>query len=75
VAGPAIPFSTWLDDGLTSGYSCAVNCNNGGIYSFHPGGAHVLFGDGGVRFLAEDASGDFARSLATRDGGEEVNLP
>lgn len=75
VAGPAIPFMTWLDDGVTAGYACAVNCNNGGIYSFHPGGAHILFGDGSVRFLSQSTSGDLARSLGTRDGGEVVNQP
>jgi prepilin-type N-terminal cleavage/methylation domain-containing protein len=75
VAGPAIPFYTWLDDGQTAGYSCAVNCNNAGLYSFHPSGAHVLLGDGGVRFLTVSTDADLARSLGTRDGGEVVALP
>ncbi|MCZ2343299.1 MAG: DUF1559 domain-containing protein [Bacteroidales bacterium] len=75
VAGPAIPFYTWLDDGTTAGYACAVNCNNGSIYSFHPSGAHVLFGDGGVRFLTASTDANLARCLGTRDGGEVVTLP
>src|SRR5262249_38263555 len=34
-----------------------INCNNGNeIYSFHPGGATFLFGDGAVRFLRQDIS-------------------
>ncbi len=75
VAGPSIPFSTWLDDGMTAGFSCAVNCNNGGLYSFHTGGAQVLFGDGGVRFLAAGIDANLARCLGTRDGGEVATLP
>jgi prepilin-type N-terminal cleavage/methylation domain-containing protein/prepilin-type processing-associated H-X9-DG protein len=53
---------------------CAINCTNDReIYSFHPGGANVLFADGSVRLL--DASIDIRvlAGLVTRDGGEVVS--
>ena len=34
---------------------CTVNCNNRwNLYSFHTGGAHMLMGDGSVRFVSEN---------------------
>ncbi len=48
-----------------------VNCNNGNeIFSFHPGGANYLMGDGAVKFLAEDLAGPTFVALYTRAGGE-----
>jgi prepilin-type processing-associated H-X9-DG protein len=36
---------------------CAVNCQNGeDLYSFHPGGANVLMGDGSVHMLNSNIS-------------------
>ncbi len=38
---------------------CVINCTNlfdYGMYGFHPGGAHVLMGDGTVKFLAQNMS-------------------
>jgi len=73
IAGAATTVNTYLDDGTTAGYACAVNCNNRGAYSFHTGGAQMLYGDGSVRLLSTSTSGDMIRSLATRDGGEVVS--
>ncbi|MBT6153114.1 MAG: DUF1559 domain-containing protein [Planctomycetaceae bacterium] len=41
--------------------------------SFHTGGAHMLFGDGAVKFLSENISMTIYRSLSTRAGGEIVS--
>jgi prepilin-type processing-associated H-X9-DG protein/prepilin-type N-terminal cleavage/methylation domain-containing protein len=61
-------------DGLTQPGPCTINCtNNKGIYSFHPGGANVLFADGSVRFLRESINIVTLAALATRNGGEVIN--
>jgi prepilin-type processing-associated H-X9-DG protein len=44
------------------------------FWSLHPGGAHFLFADGSVRFLAYSAD-PILPALATRAGGEIVELP
>jgi prepilin-type N-terminal cleavage/methylation domain-containing protein/prepilin-type processing-associated H-X9-DG protein len=46
---------------------------NDEIYSVHPGGANILFGDGSVRFLKEGLSVVVQRSLITPAGGEVVS--
>jgi prepilin-type processing-associated H-X9-DG protein len=67
-------------DSATGTYSnaksgpCAINCSNvEGVYSFHPGGAQAVFGDGSVRFLRQGISTRLFARLVTRAGGEEVN--
>ena len=40
--------------------------------SHHAGGAHVLLGDGSVRFLSENIDTELHRNLHSRDGGEVV---
>jgi prepilin-type N-terminal cleavage/methylation domain-containing protein/prepilin-type processing-associated H-X9-DG protein len=53
---------------------CAINCtNHREIYSFHPGGANLLFADGSVRFLKADIGIRVLAALATRAGGEVVS--
>jgi prepilin-type N-terminal cleavage/methylation domain-containing protein/prepilin-type processing-associated H-X9-DG protein len=44
-----------------------------GLFSFHPGGAHVAMGDGAVRFLFAAAEADVVIALVTRDGGETMD--
>jgi prepilin-type N-terminal cleavage/methylation domain-containing protein/prepilin-type processing-associated H-X9-DG protein len=52
----------------------AVNVyNENGLYSFHVGGAHVLMGDGSVRFLSENISSIVLAALITRDGNEPIS--
>jgi prepilin-type processing-associated H-X9-DG protein len=45
---------------------------SGQPYSFHSGGAHALFGDGSVHFLADDIAPGVIASLVTRAGGEVI---
>lgn len=51
--------------------SCPMNCTNDSeIYSFHPGGAMFVFGDGSVRFIAKTVNGPTLVALLTRDRGD-----
>jgi prepilin-type N-terminal cleavage/methylation domain-containing protein/prepilin-type processing-associated H-X9-DG protein len=50
------------------------DCDAFHFWSRHPGGAHFLFCDGSVRFLAYSAD-PLMPALATRAGGEAVALP
>jgi prepilin-type processing-associated H-X9-DG protein len=51
--------------------------NNAGandeIFSYHPGGANILFGDGSVRFLKETTGVVILRNLVTASGGEVLS--
>ena len=51
--------------------------NNAGandeIFSYHPGGANVLFGDGHVQFLKESIGVVTLRQLITLSGGEVIS--
>jgi prepilin-type processing-associated H-X9-DG protein len=62
-----------LFDGVTSPGPCMINCTNapgGGIYSFHPGGAHILFCDGSVRFVRASIEQYVVYAIFTRSNGE-----
>jgi prepilin-type N-terminal cleavage/methylation domain-containing protein len=62
-------------DGGTQWGPCAINCTNiHEVYSFHPHGAHVVFGDGRVALLKENISIKVLAALVTRAGGEIVNI-
>ena len=55
---------------------CMINAtSNNEIYSWHTGGANVLFGDGSVRFLSQSTTAATIVALVTRAGGEVVTLP
>ncbi|MBS0205733.1 MAG: DUF1559 domain-containing protein [Planctomycetes bacterium] len=43
-----------------------------GLSSSHVGGAHVLMGDGSVRFISQNINTAVLEGLATRDGGEQL---
>jgi type II secretory pathway pseudopilin PulG len=44
--------------------------NRGGLYSFHPGGAHAALADGSIRFIDEATDPHVIAAMATRAGGE-----
>jgi prepilin-type processing-associated H-X9-DG protein len=57
--------------GYTCGKQRLINCTNiGEIYSFHPGGATFLYGDGGVKFESEEMAISVFVNRFTRAGGE-----
>jgi hypothetical protein len=63
-------------DGSTSPGSCPINCtNNNEIYAFHPGGAHMLLGDGAVRLIPDTTSIRIIGRLLTRAAGEPLQVP
>jgi prepilin-type processing-associated H-X9-DG protein/prepilin-type N-terminal cleavage/methylation domain-containing protein len=49
-------------------------CDRFHLWSLHTGGANFLFADGSVRFLSYSAE-PIVLALASRDGGEVVELP
>ncbi|MEX2174795.1 MAG: DUF1559 domain-containing protein [Pirellulaceae bacterium] len=60
-------------DGLISPGPCSINCSNqpgAGVYSFHPGGAHMLFADGSVRLMKEGLDQFVLYAILTRGSGE-----
>jgi len=60
-------------DGTAFFGQCAVNCTNDReVYSFHSGGANVVFADGSTRFLRADIGIRVFAALVTRAGGEVV---
>jgi prepilin-type processing-associated H-X9-DG protein len=53
---------------------CALNCTNQQeIYSFHAGGANIVFADSSVRFLKADIDIRTLAALVTRAGDEVVS--
>jgi prepilin-type N-terminal cleavage/methylation domain-containing protein/prepilin-type processing-associated H-X9-DG protein len=47
--------------------------NNQGLFSFHPGGINVLFGDGSVRFLKESINVVVLRGVTSLKAGEVIS--
>jgi len=68
------PTCPWATGAPSAYYSSANNCGpNDEIFSFHTGGANVVFADGHVVFLRDSLSSIMVRYLVTRDGGETVD--
>lgn len=64
-----------LTPNTTSCYAPALGLWTTGIFSAaspHPGGVHLLLGDGHVRFIANEIDVTIWRSLGSRNGGEVV---
>ncbi|MCI0456757.1 MAG: DUF1559 domain-containing protein [Gemmataceae bacterium] len=62
-------------DGTTKPGRCAINCNNEDVYSFHPGGANALFGDGAVKWVSASIDVKEFVNMVTRIGGEVISVP
>jgi prepilin-type N-terminal cleavage/methylation domain-containing protein/prepilin-type processing-associated H-X9-DG protein len=57
----------------TCNWKLVNNCGaNDEIFSFHPGGANILMGDGSVRFLRETTTPVVVASMVSRSGGEVI---
>jgi prepilin-type processing-associated H-X9-DG protein len=68
----AIHGASWTGSSLPG--PCAVNCTNSNeIYSFHSGGANVLFADCSARFLSADTSIRTLGRMVTRNGREPTD--
>ena len=53
--------------------TAVMNCDNyKGVYSFHPGGCNIVFGDGSVQFIKDDVSADTFVSLITRGAADQT---
>jgi prepilin-type N-terminal cleavage/methylation domain-containing protein/prepilin-type processing-associated H-X9-DG protein len=81
-AGWGDPFNgeNWFagsqNNGVASPGPCIINCTNEsgrGLYSFHTNGAHVLMGDGSVRFLSQSFSARNVAFMVTRQKGEVIS--
>jgi prepilin-type N-terminal cleavage/methylation domain-containing protein/prepilin-type processing-associated H-X9-DG protein len=63
--------------GATDGNGIALKGNNAGandeIFSYHPGGANVLMGDGSVKYLKESTNALVLRKLVTLSGNEVIS--
>lgn len=54
--------------------ACALNCTNQGeIYAFHTGGAHVVLGDASTQFLSANVTLRVLQMLCARGDGETVS--
>ena len=61
-------------DGIRGRGTCLINCTtNNEIYSFHPGGANMLFADGSVHFFKETMDPRIVVAMISRAGGEIVS--
>ena len=61
---------TCPDGSATAGNNAGANDE---IFSFHPGGANCLFGDGSVKFMKDSTNLVVLRSIVTLSGGEVVS--
>jgi prepilin-type processing-associated H-X9-DG protein len=69
---PSLQLTGSPADGSTGNGPCMINCRNTQTYSFHIGGAHMLFGDGSVRFAKASITADVMAAIVTREGGEAL---
>lgn len=69
----AIPMHGISPDGLNCPVPCPINCtNNNEVYSFHRGGANILFVDGAVRLINQGIDVNTYASMITIEGKEVI---
>jgi prepilin-type processing-associated H-X9-DG protein len=65
-----------MNDQAAYGGTCTTGCIGAGandeIFSYHPGGANVLMGDGSVKFLKDGTNPVVLRGLVTYQGREVI---
>jgi prepilin-type N-terminal cleavage/methylation domain-containing protein/prepilin-type processing-associated H-X9-DG protein len=61
-----------VEGGCFGKSNCYITGVNNPLNSAHPGGVHVLMGDGSVQFLGENMALSILAMLATRDDGQVV---
>jgi prepilin-type processing-associated H-X9-DG protein len=64
------PNNRWWDCGINSS---AFAQSHNAARSYHPGGVHVAFADGSVKFIKDSVSINPWRALGTRSGGEAIS--
>ncbi len=62
--------SPFLTTGTTAGNNAGANDE---LFSYHPGGVNVLFGDGSVKFIKDTINVIALRGIVTASGGEVVS--
>ena len=62
--------SPYQATGITAGNNAGANDE---IFSYHPGGANVLMGDGSVRYLKDTVNPVTLRALISLNGGEVIS--
>jgi prepilin-type N-terminal cleavage/methylation domain-containing protein/prepilin-type processing-associated H-X9-DG protein len=70
---PMYEVTSWTNPpsaGVTFGNNAGANDE---LFSYHPGGVNVLFGDGSVRFLKDTVNVVTLRGLVTLKGGEVLS--
>jgi prepilin-type N-terminal cleavage/methylation domain-containing protein/prepilin-type processing-associated H-X9-DG protein len=81
VNDPNVTYSQCKPYGQNNGYyqfspgNLNNNCDQFHFWSLHAGGANFLLADASVHFLNYSISNDVMVALATRQGGEPVQLP
>jgi prepilin-type N-terminal cleavage/methylation domain-containing protein/prepilin-type processing-associated H-X9-DG protein len=69
----AIPVHGISATGLDCPVPCAINCtNNNEVFSFHRGGANILFVDGAVRLINQEININTYASMITIEGKEVI---
>jgi prepilin-type processing-associated H-X9-DG protein len=68
-----VPGSATSTGSYTKNGPCTIGCyNQHNLYSFHPGGAQVLMGDGSARMLSNNTDMNTVARLMVRNDGQVI---